>query len=416
MDYQINRIEYTKEMAKDYTILVPDMLDVHFMFIQKIMEQEGHRTVLLKNKGRAVIDAGLKYVHNDTCYPALIVIGQFIDALQSGEYDVNKVAVIITQTGGGCRASNYLHLLRKALAKAGFPQIPVISLNVAGLEKNSGFQLTLPVLIKAMAAVVYGDMLMLLRNQVRPYEINEGDAERKRKYWTEKLCEDFTHSKGLTRNEMRENLRQIVKSFAEIPMEKREKIKVGIVGEIFVKYSALANNDLEDFLHEQGCEVNVPGLLGFLTFYIGNKLEEIKIYGGNKVKEFVLEQVRVYLTGIEKIMIDAINEDGTFKAPMPFRKVRELVAPVISYGCDMGEGWLLTAEMIELVEHGYKNIVCAQPFGCLPNHIVGKGMIRKIRELHPDANIVPIDYDPGATKVNQENRIKLMLAVAKENM
>ncbi|MBP3330467.1 MAG: 2-hydroxyacyl-CoA dehydratase [Clostridia bacterium] len=416
MEYKINRIEYTEEMDKEYTILIPNMLDVHFSFIQNLLEQDGHKVVLLKNEGRAVVDAGLKYVHNDTCYPALLVIGQFIDALQSGEFDVNKVAVMITQTGGGCRASNYLHLLRKALAKAGFPQVPVISLNVAGLEKNSGFKLSLPLIRKAMAAVVYGDMLMLLRNQVRPYEINAGDAEKLREHYTQKLCDDFTQSKGFTKKEMQENLKEMVRTFSEIPMEKTPKIKVGIVGEIYVKYSSLANNNLEDFLHEQGCEVDVPGLLGFLTFYIGNKLEEIKLYGGNKIKEFILEQVRVYLTGIEKIMIDVINEDGTFTAPMPFRKVHALAAQAISYGCDMGEGWLLTAEMMELIEHGYKNIVCAQPFGCLPNHIVGKGMIRKIRELYPDSNIVPIDYDPGATKVNQENRIKLMLAVAKENM
>ncbi len=416
MEYKINRIEYTEEMDKEYTILIPNMLDVHFSFIQKLMEQDGHKVVLLKNEGRQVVDAGLKYVHNDTCYPALLVIGQFIDALQSGQYDVNKVAVMITQTGGGCRASNYLHLLRKALAKAGFSQVPVISLNVAGLEKNSGFKLTMPLIIKALAAIIYGDMLMLLRNQVRPYETHEGDAEKLRQEWTDRLCDDFTKSKGFSKKEIKENLKLMVNSFAEIPQVKAEKIKVGIVGEIYVKYSSLANNNLEDFLHEQGCEVNVPGLLGFLTFYIGNKLEEIKLYGGNKVKEFALEQVRTYLTGIEKIMIDVINEDGRFEAPMPFRKVHALAAKAISYGCDMGEGWLLTAEMMELVEHGYNNIICAQPFGCLPNHIVGKGMIRKVRELYPDSNIVPIDYDPGATKVNQENRIKLMLAVAKENM
>ncbi len=416
MEYKINRIEYTEEMDKEYTILIPNMLDVHFSFIQKLMEQDGHKVILLKNEGRQVVDAGLKYVHNDTCYPALLVIGQFIDALQSGKYDVNKVAVMITQTGGGCRASNYLHLLRKALAKAGFSQVPVISLNVAGLEKNSGFKLTMPLIIKAMAAVIYGDMLMLLRNQVRPYEINEGDAEKLRYKWTDRLCDDFTESKGFSKKEMRENLKLMIHDFAAIPMEKTDKIKVGIVGEIYVKYSSLANNNLEDFLYEQGCEVNVPGLLGFLTFYIGNKLEEIKLYGGNKIKEFMLEQVRSYLTGIEKIMIDVIEEDGTFDAPMPFRKVHALAAKAISYGCDMGEGWLLTAEMMELIEHGFNNIICTQPFGCLPNHIVGKGMIRKIRELYPDSNIVPIDYDPGATKVNQENRIKLMLAVAKENM
>ncbi len=408
------RVEFTKDMM-DYTILAPNMLEIHFNLLINIFGQYGYKTELLKNDGRAVVDEGLKYVHNDTCYPALLVIGQLIDALNSGKYNPDKTALLITQSGGGCRASNYIHLLRKALRKAGYPQVPVISLNLSGLEKNSGFKIRLSMALKMLSAVIYGDLIMLLKNQVEPYEKNKGDAAKLTQKWIDDLSAEMQKGRGYSFFEIKKTLPKITKTFAEIPIEKTEKTKVGVVGEIYVKYSPLANNHLEEFLFGQDCEVMVPGLLGFINFKVDNRLEDIKLYGGNPFKKIAMRIAMWYLAHTEKNLLDAAAAYGNFNVPAPYAHIKEICTKIIGPGCKMGEGWLLTAEMMELIESGYGNIVCAQPFGCLPNHIVGKGMIRKLKELYPDSNIVPIDYDPGATKVNQENRIKLMLAIAKEN-
>ncbi len=409
-----NRVEFTKEM-KDYTILAPNMMDIHFSLLINIFGQYGYNVELLKNDGRTVVDEGLKYVHNDTCYPALLVIGQLIDALNTGKYDPDKTALLITQSGGGCRASNYIHLLRKALKKAGYGQVPVISLNLSGLEKNSGFKIRISMALKMLSAVIYGDLIMLLKNQVEPYEVHKGDCARLTQKWIDDLSAEMQRGKGYSFSEIKKTLPHITKSFADIPVKDIKKIKVGVVGEIYVKYSPLANNHLEEFLFSQGCEVMVPGLLNFLAFKVDNRLEDIKLYGGNIFKKIAMRFAMWYLGKIEKNLIEATKAHGNFLAPEPYQHIKEVCTKIIGPGCKMGEGWLLTAEMMELIESGYGNIVCAQPFGCLPNHIVGKGMIRKLKEMYPESNIVPIDYDPGATKVNQENRIKLMLAIAKEN-
>lgn len=408
------RIEFTKEMKKDYTILIPDMLPVHFKLLRSIFTQQGYRVGLLKNTGRKVVDTGLKYVHNDTCYPALLVIGQMISALQSGKYDVNKVALMITQTGGGCRASNYIHLLRKALQKAGLGQVPVISLNISGLESNSGFKLTPEMLYQALIGLTYGDLFMLLKNQIRSYEVNKGDADELINKWVKELSSQFKRRKGYTPKGMEKNMKAIVEDFTKIPLNKTEKTKVGIVGEIYVKYSSMANNDLENFLVEQDCEVMVPGVMGFMMFKIDNRIEDINLYGGNPAKKKAVQALMKYCEMLEKTLYESVSKYSDFMPPSKYAHTKALVNGVVGLGNKMGEGWLLTAEMLELAESGYGNIICAQPFGCLPNHIVGKGMIRKIKEIYPKANIVPIDYDPGATRVNQENRIKLMLAVAQE--
>ncbi len=410
-----NRVEFTKDMM-DYTLLAPNMADIHFSILCHIFAEYGYKVELLKNDGRAVVDEGLKYVHNDTCYPALLVIGQLIDALNSGKYDVNKTALMITQSGGGCRASNYIHLLRKALKKAGYPQVPVISLNLSGLEKNSGFKIRVSMALKMLSALIYGDLIMLLKNQVEPYEVKKGAANELTQRWINDISEMFRHRKGYSMKAMKKILPEITKSFAEIEVKKVPKVKVGVVGEIYVKYSPLANNNLEQFLFSQGCEVMVPGLLGFFLFKTDNRLEDVKLYGGKKIKKYAMQVAIWYLTKIETELRKAAAAYGDFCVPEPYSHIKEKCTKIIGAGCKMGEGWLLTAEMMELIESGYGNIVCAQPFGCLPNHIVGKGMIRKLKELYPESNIVPIDYDPGATRVNQENRIKLMLAVAQENL
>ncbi len=408
------RLLFTKEMKKEYKILIPNMLPIHFELIKNILINEGYDCDLLTTNNSNIVQQGLQNVHNDTCYPCLLVVGQFIDALQSGKYDPNKTALFITQTGGGCRASNYIHLLRKALNKAGFSHVPVVSVNLSGLEKNPGFQLTPKLVGKLVSALMYGDMLMLLSNQLRPYEVVKGQTDSKVSDWVKRLTKEYLHSTGFGKKIMKKNFQAIVKDFAQIPIHKVPKIKVGVVGEIYVKYSPLANNDLEKFLADEGAEVVVPGIIDFIIFKVDNRIVDIDLYGGSKAKRIICQKFKDYLEGIQKIFIEAIKEEAVFTPPNSFEEIKKMVKPYIGYGSKMGEGWLLTAEMIELIHSGAENVVCAQPFGCLPNHIVGKGMIRKIRNTNPSANIVAIDYDPGATKVNQENRIKLMLATARD--
>ena len=406
---------FTPDMKKTHKILIPNMAPVQFRLMAAIMEQAGYQCELLENCGSQVAELGLKYVHNDTCYPALLVIGQFLDALNSGKYDLDHTALIITQTGGGCRASNYIHLLRKALVKAGYGQIPVVSLNFSGLEKGSGFPLTLTMIRRLLSVIHYGDLLVTLRAQTEPYEINKGETEAMQEKWIGRLRELFLQDKGWHGREVKANMPKIAADFASIPVKRVPKIKVGVVGEIYVKYSPLGNNDLEKFLASQDCEVNIPGLMGFVQYCVYNFSETARLYGGNVLTLNASSLLLNIIGKTEKVMIDSLKANG-YHAPMPFLELVKQADGVISTGTKMGEGWLLTAEMVELVRTGYENIVCAQPFGCLPNHICGKGVINRIRELYPTANITPIDYDPGATRVNQENRIKLMLAVARERM
>lgn len=407
--------KFTPEMKATHTILVPNMAPIQFALLKAVLNHEGYKVEVLGNCGSQVAQLGLQYVHNDTCYPALLVIGQFLDALQSGKYDLDHTALLITQTGGGCRASNYIHLLRKALQKAGFGNIPVASLNFSGLEKDSGFQMDLSMLRGALAAILYGDMLMTLHNQTSPYEIHKGDAVQLTQSWIARLSTLLRQGKAISLGEVKRTFAPMAAEFSAIPMRHVPKVRVGVVGEIYVKYSPLGNNDLCNFLAEEGCEVNMPGLLGFIQYCIYNTVLTARLYGGPLWQKSAPLALLDVLDGVEKAMGEALRHNG-FHAALPFKELAKLPQGIIGMGNKMGEGWLLTAEMIELVQAGYENIVCAQPFGCLPNHICGKGMINKIRALYPLANITPIDYDPSATRVNQENRIKLMLAVARERL
>ena len=411
----LNYPRFTPEMKKTHKILIPNMAPVQFRILAAAMEREGYICELLENCGSQVCELGLKYVHNDTCYPALLVIGQFLDALDSGKYDLDHTALIITQTGGGCRASNYIHLLRKALAKAGYGQVPVVSLNFSGLEKDSGFPMTLSFLRKLLFYVYYGDLLVALKAQTEPYELHKGDAAAMQEKWLETVCGWAHEDRGYKKREVADAMARMARDFASIPTKHVSKVKVGVVGEIYVKYSPLGNNDLEKFLASQDCEVNLPGLMGFAQYCVYNMSETARLYGGTFIEKNVSDVILSVIERVEKVMIKVMRDHG-FHAPLPFKELTKLTDGIIGMGNKMGEGWLLTAEMIELVRAGYENIVCAQPFGCLPNHICGKGMINRIRELYPQANITPIDYNPGATRVNQENRIKLMLAVGRERL
>ena len=373
---ETGRLLFTQEMRKEYTILIPQMLPIHFGLFARLLERTGYKVAILNNDGRSVVESGLKYVHNDACYPALLVIGQMIDAIQNQGYDPHKVALLITQTGGGCRASNYIHMLR---------------------------------LIYGM---MYGDLIMNVANQVRPYEVHKGDTSAKVEQWLNQLLDRFDQGDGMTRKKMREILDEICADFKTIPVAGEPKIRVGVVGEIYIKFSALGNNQLEEFLLEEGAEPVVPGLTDFLIFKIYNRVSDVEMFGGSRAKQALCKFFMGYVEKCQLDMIEALTKAG-FRAPGTFAQLHELIHGYLNDGCKMGEGWLLTAEMLELIHSGTPNIVCAQPFGCLPNHIVGKGMIRVLKDDYPDSNIVAVDYDPGATKINQENRIKLMLANAK---
>lgn len=409
-----NYVAFTEEMKKDYTILVPPMLPMHFKMIVSVLRTYGYTMELLEDTGPHIADMGLKYVHNDTCYPAILMIGEFMNAILSGKYDPHKVAIIMFQTGGGCRASNYISLLRKALKKAGYGYVPVISFSLAGIEDHPGFKLPLPKLRGMLYAVVYGDLLLSLSNQCRPYEINKGQTKALADSWTEKLGRELGSGAKIRYKDIKENYKKIVADFAAIPLEKRRAVKVGIVGEIFVKYSPLGNNNLEDFLVSEGAETVVPGLMDFCLYCVYNNINDYRLYRRGSVFYMLLCKLAYkFVCDKKRDVCRIIEEDGNFEPLTDFTHTPSLTKGYIGTGTKMGEGWLLTAEMIELSKMGVKNIVCTQPFGCLPNHICGKGMMKIVKEKNPDVNIVAIDYDAGATQVNQVNRLKLMLANAK---
>ena len=411
-----DRIKFTLKMKKDYTILSPSMAPIHFKILKPILLRQGFKIEIMENDGPEVLELALKYVNNDMCYPAMLTTGQMLATMKSGKYDPNKVAMVITQSGGGCRDSNYINLMRKAFEKAGYPNVPFISANIWGLELNSGVNLTIKSLLMALAGLIYGDMIMIVSNQVRPYEVNKGETDAMIDKWTEKLGNSFLKGRGFSQKAIKKNLKAIADDFATIKIEKTPKVKVAVIGELFLKYSAPGNNHLEEFLAGQDCEVYVPSILGFGIYKTNGALEDLRLYGGNKAKKAILEVAMKYMFKMEDILISAIEENPNFVPPERVNDLKKRAEGVINVGNSMGEGWYLAAEMLEFADHGYENIVIVQPFGCLPCHVAAKGMINKVRRVDPRLNIVDIEYDPGATRVNQENRIKLMLVVAKENL
>ncbi len=408
----MNRVEFTKEM-KDYTILCPQMSPIHFHILESAMQSCGLNLVVLPGTGRSMIDTGLKYVNNDACYPSLIVIGQMIEALQSGKYDLNKTALAITQTGGGCRATNYIGFLRRALANAGYGHIPVISISAQGIEKNSGFHYSLNLLNKAIQALVYGDVFMRVLYRTRPYEAVKGSANALHRKW-EAICRESVKTGNL--GTFRKNIRNIIREFDELPLSDEKKPRVGIVGEILVKFSPDANNHLVDLLEAEGAEAVMPDLLDFFLYGFHNNTFKHEKLGKKKSVATIGNIAIWFLEQYRKDVRKAIAQSSRFDPPADIRKLAAYAEEFVSIGNQTGEGWFLTGEMMELIHNHVSNIICAQPFACLPNHIVGKGVIKGIRSAFPDANIVAVDYDPGASEVNQLNRVKLMLATAMEKM
>jgi len=412
-----SKIIFTKEMKKTHTILAPQMSPIHFQFLKTSFEMAGYTIEFLPSVDKSAIDEGLRYVHNDACYPAIIVIGQLMKALKSGKYDLNSTSVIITQTGGGCRATNYIAFIRKALKDANMGHIPVIGLNTGNspnLESNPGFKITIPMFNKLMMGLIYGDLLMRVLYRVRPYEKFPGSANLLYEYWVNKCQNSLKNGK---RKEYIENLRQIVKDFDNLEIvEDLVKPKVGVVGEILVKFHPTANNNIVELLEAEGAEAVVPDLTDFLLYSaFDNRIRFEKLSGsfwGMVSGKFSINRIESY----RKEMKKALEASARFEAPKPIGEIAKYAENHLSLANQSGEGWFLTGEMVELIRSGVNNIVCLQPFACLPNHITGKGMFREIKRSYPSANIAPIDYDPGASEVNQLNRIKLMLSVAVDNL
>ena len=410
----IEKVKFSKEMRKRYTILAPQMSPIHFNLLEEAFNSEGFNFEVLSNDNRSAIDMGLKYVNNDACYPSLIVIGQLMAALKSGKYDLDRTAVVITQTGGGCRASNYIAFLRRALEKAGMGHVPVLSLNFNGFEPQEGFRISPKLLMKLIYAIVLGDIMMKCLYRMRPYEQVKGAADKKYRKWN-RVCTKFLRE-SVNYRKYAQICRSMIHDFDCLPITDEKKPRVGIVGEILVKFSPTANNHLAELLEKEGAEPVVPDLLDFFqySFYNANfKSDNLGFPKSYKLK------MNAAVRAVELIRGAATREfkrSRHFTPPADIAKLAREASPIVSNGNQTGEGWFLTGEMLELIGEGVPNIVCIQPFACLPNHIVGKGVIKEIRHRYPEANIAAVDYDPGASEVNQLNRIKLMLSTARKNL
>ena len=409
------RVIFTKEMRKNYTILAPQMSPIHFRLLQPAFNSCGYNFVVLSNDNRHAVDEGLKYVNNDACYPALLVIGQIMEALESGKYDLHRTAVIMTQTGGGCRASNYIGFIRRALKKAGMEYIPVISLNFNGFEPQPGFKITVPAIIRLVYSVVLGDVLMKCLYRMRPYEKVKGSADKMYEKWNRR-CVDFISGRHVGMKKFNQLCRSIIHDFDNLPITDEKKPRVGIVGEILVKFSPAANNHLVELLEREGAEAVVPDLIDFFNYSFYNLNFKVENLG---FKKSAAMKTNVGIAALRMVRGAASREFARsvhFAPPADIRQIAEWASPISSNGNQTGEGWFLTGEMLELIKSGVPNIVCIQPFACLPNHIVGKGVIKELRSRYPEANIAAVDYDPGASEVNQLNRIKLMLTTAEKRL
>ena len=414
-DYGIHKKIFTKDMRKNYTILFPQMAPIHFELLETAVKSCGYNVELLRECTQKTVETGLKYVNNDACYPSILVTGQMIEALQSGKYDPNRTALIMSQTGGGCRATNYIGFIRKALKDAGFEQVPVISLNVVGMEKMPGFKITVPLMDKMLKCVIYADLLQKMLTKNRAYEVHKGETEALFNKWIKKCKEILAKTKN---KEFKQSIYDIVNDFEKIELDTSvEKPKVGIVGEVLIKYHPFGNNFVADLLEKEGAEVVLPDFMGFIKFMATHKITFNKLLNTNKTSSKISKIAIKLIDIMEKdLKIALSNSKKGYLPPCDIWHLEDKVKDILSIGNQTGEGWFLTAEMIEYIEHGIPNIVCVQPFACLPNHVVGKGVIKTIRSKYPDANISPVDYDPGASETNQTNRIKLLMTVAKDNL
>ena len=411
----IEKAVFTEEMRKDYTILCPQMSPIHFNILEPAFNSEGYHLEILGNDNKDAVDVGLKYVNNDACYPSLMVVGQIMQALLSGKYDTHKTAVIMTQTGGGCRASNYIGFIRRALKKVGMEYVPVISLNLSGLESNPGFKITPRLALRVVFGAVFGDILMKCLYRMRPYERVKGSANRLHKKW-EKICIDFVSGPKISFKKYKQICRTMIRDFDRLPITDEKKPRVGIVGEILVKFLPAANNHLAELLEREGAEAVCPDLIDFFMYSFYNANFKAEHLGTKKSTAALCNLGIKAINWLRSAASKEFAKSVHFTPPADIRDLAKYASPIVSVGNQTGEGWFLTGEMMELIHGGVMNIVCIQPFACLPNHIVGKGVIKAIRKEYPKANIVAVDYDPGASEVNQLNRIKLMLSTAVKNL
>ena len=413
--YEVNKKIFTKDMKKDYTILMPQMAPIHFEFIESATRDSGYNVELLRDCTQHTVETGLKYVNNDACYPSILVTGQMIEALESGKYDLNRTALIMSQTGGGCRATNYIGFIRKALKDAGFENVPVISFNVVGMEKMPGFKLSIPLIERLIKSCIYADLLQKMLTKNRAYEINKGETQKLFDSWMEK-CKELVNKSSM--KQFKQSIYDIVDDFEKIELDTSiVKPKVGIVGEVLIKYHPFGNNFVADKLEEEDAEVILPDFMGFVKFIATHKITFNQLIKTDAVKAKLFKTAIKLIDLLEKPVVSALKKSKKgYLLPCNIWELEEKVNDILSIGNQTGEGWFLTAEMIEYIEHGIPNIVCVQPFACLPNHVVGKGVIKTIRSKFPEANISPIDYDPGASEANQTNRIKLLMTVAKDNL
>jgi predicted nucleotide-binding protein (sugar kinase/HSP70/actin superfamily) len=404
------RIIFTKEMRKKHTILMLQLAPMQFCLIQEAFNASGYTLRVMPAIDPACIDVGLKYVNNDACYPALIIVGQVLKALFSGEYDINNTSILMIQTGGGCRATKYVGLIRKALKKANMSHVPVVSLNVLGLERNPGMVITPRLVNKFTQAIVYGDLFMRTLYRTRPYEAVPGSADALFSKWYEQ-CKNSLHKNSFSL--FRKNCKAIVEEFDKLPLLETEKTRVGVVGEVFVKFHPTANNDIVSLLESEGAEAVVPDIMDFILYAAHNIDFKMRKLGGPLIGKIAADAVIALIGFYRSAGKKALDRSARFHAPVHIRKLAEMASPIVSMGNQTGEGWFLTAEMVELITSGVNNLVCLQPFACLPNHVMGKGVIKPLRTLYPLSNVVAVDYDPGASEVNQLNRIKLMLSAAR---
>ncbi|MEO2262274.1 acyl-CoA dehydratase activase-related protein [Dorea sp. YH-dor228] len=412
----ITKVPFTKEMRKDYTILCPQMSPIHFELLEPAFRASGYNIEVLPNDNKQAVDVGLKYVNNDACYPSLMVVGQIMEAILSGKYDTDRIAVIISQTGGGCRASNYIGFIRRALKKAGYGHIPVISINLSGLESNPGFKITLPLVLRGVYAVVFGDIFMKCVYRLRPYEAVPGSVNAMHEKW-KKVCQEFVSQGYPSRHRFSQLCHDIINDFDQnIELLDIKKPRVGVVGEILVKFLPAANNYLVELLENEGAEAVVPDLLDFLQYCFYNQNFKVSHLGMKKSKATIGNLGIAAIEWFRAPATKAFEKSKHFAPPADIRNLGKMASEIVSLGNQTGEGWFLTGEMLELIHSGAPNIVCTQPFACLPNHVVGKGVIKELRRRYPESNIVAIDFDPGASEVNQLNRIKLMLSTANKNL
>ena len=414
-NYEVNKKIFTKDMRKDYTILFPQMIPIHFELLESALNASGYNAVLLRECTQHTVETGLKYVNNDACYPSILTTGQFVEALQSGKYDVNKTAIIMSQTGGGCRATNYIGFIRKAIKDAGFENVPIISFNVVGMEKVPGFKITPKLVEKLLRAVVLGDLLQKMLHKNRAYEINKGETDKLFDFWLEKCKYIVANSNN---SDFKKSIYDMVSDFEKIQIDTSlKKPRVGVVGEVLIKYHPFGNNFVTDILEKEGAEVVLPDFMGFVKFMATHKITFNTLLNTTPTLAKISKLAINLITLIEKDVVKALSSSSkNYLMPTDIWHLESQVKDILSIGNQTGEGWFLTAEMVEYIENDIPNIVCVQPFACLPNHVVGKGVIKTIRSKYPMANITPVDYDPGASETNQTNRLKLLMTVAKDNL